>query len=81
MRLAVSVHDAFFSPDGRLVVTVSDTLRVWDANTGKMILAPMRFSMALNGAALQPDGRRLVAGAGRQPFSPRIPVTRRSSTW
>ena len=64
MRLAVSVHDAFFSPNGRLVVTVSDALRVWDANTGKMILAPMRFSMALNGAALSRNGRHLVVGCG-----------------
>jgi tetratricopeptide (TPR) repeat protein len=55
-----SVGEAFFSPDGRLAVTLSDAIRVWDAATGAAVLPPIRSGL-LGHVEFSPDGRRLLA--------------------
>jgi len=58
------VLNAYFSPDGRRVVTCSwdRTARVWDAATGEPISPPLEHEGEVNQARFSPDGRRLVAG-------------------
>ncbi len=64
LRHSSRVVNAFFSPDGRLVVTVSDAVRLWDATTGKAVLPPMRFSRPVSSAVISSDGRRLLVTCG-----------------
>ena len=58
------VSAASFSGDGRRVVTVSaGRARLWDAATGQLLTPPLRDENGhVTGAALDPDGRRLVLG-------------------
>jgi WD40 repeat protein len=64
LRHFLNVGDTFFSPDGRLVVTVSDAIRLWDATTGMMVLPPLRFSLPISSAVISSDGRRLLVTCG-----------------
>src|ERR1700722_5680220 len=50
---------------GRRVVTASDdkTARVWDAETGKPVGAPLQHQQTVNIAAFSPDGRRVVTAS------------------
>jgi WD40 repeat protein len=55
-----------FSPDGRRIVSSSNdtTLRLWDADTGKPIGAPLTgHTDKIFGVAFSPDGHRLVSGS------------------
>ena len=55
-----------FSPDGRRIVSGSgdNTLRLWDAATGKPIGSPLQGHDAyVNSVAFSPDGRRIVSGS------------------
>ena len=61
-----AVTSVAFSPDGRRIVSGStdNTLRLWDANTGKAIGAPLQGHGGLvNSVAFSPDGRRIVSGS------------------
>jgi WD40 repeat protein len=62
-----------FSPDGRRIVSGGDaeTLRIWDANTGEPIGAPLfgreggRIPLPrVRSVAFSPDGRRIASGSG-----------------
>ena len=55
-----------FSPDGRRIVSGSGdkTLRLWDANTGQPIGAPLEgHKYRVLSVAFSPDGRRIVSGS------------------
>jgi len=58
-----SVLRVAFSPDGKYVVSGGDdnTVRVWDAITGKEI-ARMSHDDAVRAIAFSPDGRYVVSG-------------------
>ncbi len=64
------LYGASFSPDGRRLVTYhGDTsrstghARVWDADTGKPISAPMRHREEVQDASFSPDGKRVVTAS------------------
>jgi hypothetical protein len=55
-----------FSPDGRRIVSGSsdNTLRLWDAATGKPIGPPLQgHTDPVVSVAFSPDGRRIVSGS------------------
>jgi WD40 repeat protein/serine/threonine protein kinase len=60
------VFDLTFTPDGLRVVTVSDdqTLRFWEARTGREILTLRGHGAKVSAVAVSPDKQR-VASAGR----------------
>jgi len=75
----MDIASAYFSPDGKRIVTASGgfycrppwshgsdrTVRVWDATTGKELLAIADVGTAINCAVFSPDGTRIVTAAGR----------------
>jgi WD40 repeat protein len=53
-----------FSPDGKKIVSGSwdNTLRVWDAESGSSILAPLLgHTNLVNSVAFSPDGKKIVS--------------------
>ena len=56
------VRTASLSPDGRRVLTASwdHTTRIWDAQTGRPLSAPMHHADRLRSARFSPDGFRVV---------------------
>lgn len=63
------INDAVFSPDGRLLATVSqDTnVKLWDVSTGQEIGTLTSHAQPINAVAFSPDGSRL-ATAGDDGF-------------
>ena len=60
---------AAFSPDGKRIVTASwdKTARLWDAETGQQIGAPLvGHDEHVHSAAFSPDGKRIVTASCRQ---------------
>jgi WD40 repeat protein len=61
-----SVYSVAFSTDGRRIVSGShdNTLRIWDAATGKPIGAPLQgHTNSVVSVAFSTDGRRIVSGS------------------
>ena len=55
------VSQASFSPDGRHLVTCSETsARLWDVVTRRELTPPLRHGVPLDNAAFSPDGRLVV---------------------
>jgi WD40 repeat protein len=70
-RIVLSGHkdavlSAVFSPDGRRIATGSadQSVRVWDAITGKMLTEITEHDGAVGSVAFMPDGTRIVSGSG-----------------
>jgi len=69
-RLLFEVHHEgpvkgmVFSPDGKVLATAAadGTLRLWDANTGRLKLPPIFSSDPLMSLKISPDGTLLLAG-------------------
>ncbi len=64
-KQALPIHQAVFSPDGRLIATVSsDTrVRIWDART-LMLSKEWDVRCPAVAIAFAPDGRHLISGNG-----------------
>jgi tetratricopeptide (TPR) repeat protein len=64
IRLGVST--AFFSPDGRYVVTAGEDKKVyvWEVNTGKKAAGPLEHPEPVSYAAFSPDGKQVVTASG-----------------
>jgi hypothetical protein len=54
-----------FSPDGKRILTGSDdqTAKVWDAVTGREVLALKGHNGWVNAVAFSPDGKRIITGS------------------
>ncbi len=68
--LPLCCHDRWvnyvaFSPDGKQVATVSDdqTTKVWDSQTGELLLTLGGHSEGVRSLAFSPDGRLLATGS------------------
>src|SRR5262249_43953971 len=59
------VEAAAFSPDGLLLLTVSDqTVRLWDTTMGRSV-AIFQLDAPVTKAAFSPDGRQLLLSGGK----------------
>jgi WD40 repeat protein/tetratricopeptide (TPR) repeat protein len=58
------VEAVSYSPDGKRILTAAEdqTARVWDAQTGQPVTAPLTASGQLFCAVFSPDGGRVLAG-------------------
>jgi WD40 repeat protein len=57
-----TIFAAEFSPDGQYVATASRDLsaRVWNAETGDPVLAPLHHCGSVSGVKFTPDGRQVI---------------------
>ena len=62
MHHADSVLSAYFSADGKQIVTASRdcTARIWDANSGAALTAPLRHPRLVRRALFTPDGSHVL---------------------
>jgi WD40 repeat protein len=70
------VRSAAFSPDGKLVLTASNTAaHIWDAGTGKEIVTLKEPDYAIGSARFSPDGKWVLAmmGYGSDKVPPTMP--------
>jgi len=58
------VASVVYSPDGRFIASVSwdSTIKIWDADTGKLIRTLKGHSWFVNSVAYSPDGRFIASG-------------------
>ena len=60
-----TVYSCRFSPDGKRIVSASrdDSVRVWDAETGKEQQALIGHTDPVRSCAFSPDGKRIVSAS------------------
>ncbi|KPA10419.1 hypothetical protein MHK_009379 [Candidatus Magnetomorum sp. HK-1] len=60
-----NVNSVSYSPDGRRIVSGSDdnTVKIWNAETGKLIRSLTGHSSSVRSVSFSPDGRRIVSGS------------------
>ena len=60
-----SVYSVSFSPDGKRIVSGSgdETIRIWDATTGKVLDTLEGHTDDVTSASFSPDGKRIVSGS------------------
>ncbi len=64
-RHAWGVRDVDFSPDGETIATTSrNTVKLWEAATGRLLRVRAQDSTEVWTAAFSPDGDRIAAGFG-----------------
>jgi serine/threonine protein kinase len=70
VRRAAEVNSVSFSPDGKRIVSGSEdnTLKVWDAQTGKETLTLKGHSGPVFSVSFSPDGKRIVSGSHGNDF-------------
>ncbi|KAB5591586.1 Lissencephaly-1 [Ceratobasidium theobromae] len=64
--VGTAVLSVAFSPDGTRIISGSSdkTIRVWDGQTGKMVLDPLQgHTESVNSVAFSPNGTRIVSGS------------------
>jgi tetratricopeptide (TPR) repeat protein len=64
----MGVRYASFGANGHLVITLGSdrTVRVWNTETGREIIPPLRHDGAVYYAESSPDGRHLLTASGQQ---------------
>lgn len=60
-----SINSAVFSPDGKRIASVSEdmTLRIWNAQSGKAVVQPIRHAGPVHAVSFSPDGKRIVTSS------------------
>ena len=72
LKAATPVRRANFSPNGRRVVTIANTIadentaRIWDATTGEPVAQPLKHAGSVIHAAFSPDGSYIVTASQDQ---------------
>jgi WD40 repeat protein len=58
-----------FSPDGHTLISALDTVRFWDAATGRLLRKSKELEGMTLSLAFSPDGKTLATGGGNQTVS------------
>tara|TARA_B100000029_G_scaffold262954_1_gene259155 strand:- start:1342 stop:1965 length:624 start_codon:yes stop_codon:yes gene_type:complete len=56
------VSSVSYSPDAKQIVSVSKSLKIWDATTGQEVSSIERQGEKTSGVSFSPDGQRIVGG-------------------
>jgi WD40 repeat protein len=58
-----STSRAAYSPDGKIIVTAGNDVRLWDAASGELLGMPLQRGVTVHAFAFTPDGRGLRASS------------------